>query len=408
MRKRTSDIEIPGRIYFCQVSSVAEPPTLDSTKILAAPELAGLRVLLVHEWLYTWAGAERCLDQLRVLMPHADVVAGVVTDDMRQSHQTASIARQTWVGSLPGAHSHHRWFVPLHAMAFAAIDTASYDVVLSVSHSFAKAAKAAKARNPGAIHLCYCLTPPRYLYDLRRAHGKLAGPVQRVALRIGGPVLRAVDRTAARGVDHFVTLAAHVADRIKRHYGRESAVVYPPVMVSRTHRREPREEFLLSLGRLVPYKRVELAIEAAERIGMPLIVAGEGPERARLERLAGPRTEFLGAVSEDEAARLMASCRAFVFCAEEDFGIAPVEANGYGTPVVAFGRGGVCETMVPGETAVLFQEQTVESLTAAIRECLSRTWDDEALRANADRFSSGNFHRGMRREIAYALQKGGR
>ena len=370
-------------------------------KSAAAPELATLRILLVHEWLYTWAGSERCLEQLKILMPHADILAGIVTDSMRRSHATAAQARESWVGRLPGARAHHRWFLPLHALAFATFDTSPYDLIVSVSHSFEKAIR---ARKRGAVHVCYCLTPPRYLYDLRSDHEKLASPLQRVALRAAGPMLRAVDRAAASGVHHFVSLAMHVAERIRRQYRRESAVVYPPVSAKAAGRTAAaREDFLLYLGRLVPYKRVDLAIAAAERLGVRLVIAGDGPERERLTRMAGPATRLLGQVSEAEAGHLLSTCRAFVFCAEEDFGIAPVEANAHGAPVVAFAQGGARETVVHGKTGVLFTEPTVDSLCAAIRDCLGRSWDEAELHRNAQRFSPDNFRDGMRREIHRAL-----
>jgi glycosyltransferase involved in cell wall biosynthesis len=165
-----------------------------------------------------------------------------------------------------------------------------------------------------------------------------------------------------------------------------------------------REPFLLTVGRLVPYKRVDLAVAAAERLGVRLVVVGDGPERSRLQRLAGARVEFRGRVSDDEAARLLASCAAFVFCAEEDFGIAPVEANAHGAPVVAFARGGSIETMQDGVTATFFHEQTVDAVADAIDRCLTRDWDRAALTANASRFSPDRFRGGMRSQLHAALR----
>jgi glycosyltransferase involved in cell wall biosynthesis len=160
---------------------------------------------------------------------------------------------------------------------------------------------------------------------------------------------------------------------------------------------------MLSLGRLVPYKRVDLAIGAAEHLGIPLVVAGDGPERAHLQALAGPNTRFVGPVSEDEAGRLLSSCRIFVFCGEEDFGIAPVEANAHGVPVVAYGRGGVLETMAPGVTAEYFHEQSTDAVMQAIQRALSRQWDEEALRENARRFNPARFREAFVRCVRTAL-----
>ena len=364
-------------------------------------DLTQLRVLLVHEWLYTWAGAERCLEQLVAMIPQAHVLVGVITPEMRRANAIAARAEESWVGKLPAARSHHRWFLPLHALAFRMFDTSGYDLVISLSHAFEKSIRRPRA---GVPHVCYCFSPPRYLWDLREAHGERASLPQRLALAAGLPLLRALDRRGAAGVDRFVSISHHVADRVRRTYGRDSAVVYPPVVPKQSAATAARSEpFLLSIGRLVEYKRVDLAIQAAERLRIKLVVAGDGPDRTRLERMAGPFTEFVGRVSEDGAARLLDSCAAFVFCAEEEFGIAPVEANAHGKPVVGYARGGLRETMVDGETAVLFERQDADSVARAVQACLARTWDTAALRRNAERFSPAAFQAGMTGEIGAAL-----
>jgi glycosyltransferase involved in cell wall biosynthesis len=270
-----------------------------------------------------------------------------------------------------------------------------------VSHAFEKAIR---PRSRGGVHVCYCLSPPRYLWDMSRAHDRMAGPLQRMALRAARGPLRALDRRLARNVHHFVSLSRHVAGRVKRAYGRDSAVVYPPVALKPASAAHERESFLFTMGRLVPYKRVDLAIGAAEKLGMRLVVAGDGPERARLQRIAGPNTQFLGAISETEAGKLLSTCRAFVFCAEEDFGIAPLEANAHGAPVVAYGAGAALETIRDGESGVFFHEQTSDSLAAAVRHCLDRRWDEAALRANAGRFTPERFDAGMRDALLSAVQ----
>ena len=370
----------------------------------AQPEAASFgaaRVLIVYEWLYTWGGAERCLDELATLFPHADIVAGTVTPGARARFAVARRVRETWLRLVPGSRRYHRWFLPLQAAAFATVDTRGYDLVLSLSHSMGKLVRASS----GGVHVCYCFSPPRYLWDLEQTydvHGSLA---QRVGLRVGAAPLRAIDRHGAAGVDHFIGISQCVRGRIQRAYGRESSVVYPPVAAkgstSRTH-----GGFLLTLGRLVPYKRVDLAIQAAAALGIPLVVAGDGPERARLQRMAGPTTTFLGHVDESTAAELMASCSAFLFCAEEDFGIAPVEANAHGAPVVAFGGGAARETIVDGVSGLFFDEQTVGALIDAVNRCGRRRWDTDAITASAARFSPERFREGMVAQITQALVKG--
>lgn len=353
-----------------------------------AADLRGLRVLVTHEWLYTWAGAERCLEQILHVFPRADLLVGVVAPHMRDYNDVTRRAEETWVGRLPGARTRHRWFLPLHAAAFAAHDTSEYDLVVSSSHAFEKFVR------PGhATHLCYCYSPPRFLWsDVYAGSASLAG---KLALAGGGFFWRALDRRAARGVDRFVSISRHVADRVRRAYGVDSDVVYPPVSAKPVSAVSgpPETPYLLSMGRLVEYKRTDLAILAARRIGMKLLVVGDGPERSRLERIAGPETEFLGEVPEARAGQLLEGCAAFVFAAEEDFGIAPLEANAHGRPVVCLDRGGVTETMVANRTAVFFGQQTPGAVATAIADALGRSWNADVLRANAARFSPEVFRR---------------
>lgn len=369
-----------------------------------APELAALRVLLVHEWIYTWAGAERVLEQLVEIAPHADILAGIVTPDMRRSNEIARRAQESWVGALPGSRRLHSWFLPAHALAFALHDTRSYDVIISISHAFEKAIRTSKS---GAVHISYCLSPPRYLWDLGAQHDAYATPVQRAGLRVARAPLRKMDQAFARRVDHFVSLSRHVADRVRRAYGRDSAIVYPPVArkAATTPRSVGRDEFLLTIGRLVPYKRVDLAIRAAELLRMRLVIAGDGPQRTELQRIAGRNVEFIGAVSEPEAARLLSSCAAFVFCAEEDFGIAPLEATAHGAPVVAYARGGALETVRDGTTGVLFAEPTPMSVAESVKRCLGRSWNVDEMYAHAEQFAPPRFRDGMREQIRLALER---
>jgi len=366
-------------------------------------DLDALRILIVHEWLVAWAGSERCVEQLVTIFPRADLVVGLRTPGMRDLNSVTRQARETWLAWLPGARRHHRWFVPLQALAFASLDTQPYDLVISSSHAFAKAVRV----RPGAHHICYCYSPPRYLWHLEGTYRGSATAPQRAALAIGGPVLRWLDRRTAEGVHHFIAISNHIAAQIRAVYGRDATVVYPPVTPKPGAGMLARGNFLLSLGRLVPYKRVDLAIQAAEHLGLRLIVAGDGPDRRRLERLAGRHTAFVGEVSEQEAGRLLETCAALVFCAEEDFGIAPVEANAHGAPVVGYRAGGLRESMVEGETAEFFDHQRVGDLAAAIQRAVSHGWDRSALQRNAARFSPEVFRRGVRAAVLAALSAGG-
>jgi glycosyltransferase involved in cell wall biosynthesis len=366
-----------------------------------AAQFAALRVLIVHDWIIAWGGAERTLEQLLAIFPQADLVVGVMGKDTRSLNAVTARARETWLARLPFARSHHRWYLPLYPAAFASVDTSGYDLVVSSAHAFAKMTRAPRS----AVHVCYCHSPPRYLWDLHeeyRRDGALSGR----ALAVAAPALRALDRLSARGVDAFVANSHYIADRIRRCYGRDAAVVHPPVTRKPARRSiEARHDALLSLGRLVAYKRVDLAIEAANAMGARLIVAGDGPERQRLERLAGPTVTFLGEVGEREAGDLMESCRAMVFCAEEDFGIAPVEANAHGLPVVAYRRGGAVESMQDGISAEFFDEPTAGALITALERMEGRAWDEEAIRGNAKRFSPELFRAGIIDQVARLLPR---
>ncbi len=362
-------------------------------------ELSELRVLILHDWIVAWGGAERTLQELLVLFPHADLVVGVVGAGRHDLNAITRQARETWLARLPFARTHHRWFLPLYAAAFASIDTSGYDLVISSAHAFAKMVHSSST----APHVCYCHSPPRYLWDLHDEYRRL-GVASGRALALAAPLLRAVDRASARRVDEFVANSHYIADRIRRCYGREASVVYPPVTSKPAQRwTGARNDTLLSLGRLVAYKRVDLAVRAANATGARLIVAGDGPERARLERLAGPTVRFVGEVSESEAGELMERSTAMVFCAEEDFGIAPVEANAHGLPVIAYGRGGVLESMVGGVTAEFFHDASAESLGEAIERTSGRQWDHAAIRVNAARFSSERFRDEFARRVVGLL-----
>ncbi len=346
-------------------------------------------LLITHDWLVTWGGAERVLEELERLFPHATLVTAIRHDAVAREHATARRVSELWVGKIPGARNHHHWFLPVEAVAFFQLPSEKYDVVISSSHAFAKAARPGRS----GVHLCYCYSPLRYAWDLYDTYLSRASLHRRLALWLGRRMLKLADETAAKRVSHFVAISKFVARRIERCYGRTARVVYPPVCIKahRSGRGRTRDRFLLYIGRLVPYKRIDLLIGAAKRLNMRLVIAGDGHDRTRLQKLAGPETEFLGAISEEVAAELLQTCACFVFAAEEDFGIAPVEANSFGAPVVAYRGGGVVETMIDGITAKFFDEPTIVSAVNAIRRALDHSWDDRLIRQNAHRFSPERF-----------------
>jgi glycosyltransferase involved in cell wall biosynthesis len=354
-----------------------------------------VRVALVHDWLTGMRGGERCLEVFCELFPDADLftllhVPGSVAPIIERRRIVTSFIQR-----LPGAATHYRSFLPLFPAAVARFDLAGYDLVLSSSHCVAKGVRPA----PGALHVCYCFTPMRYVWDLYDDYfGTGAGVLTRALMPPVAAALRRWDRRSSRRVDHFVAISHHIADRIARCYGRTADVIHPPVDVGRVLLGEGSGDFYLVVSALVPYKRVDLAIGAAARLGRPLIVIGTGPEEARLRRAAGPGVTFLGWRSDAEVAELYARCRAVLFPGVEDFGIVPLEAMAAGRPVIALAQGGALETVVDvssalAPTGVLFRRQTVEALVDAIREfeATADRFEPKALRAHAERFDRERF-----------------
>jgi glycosyltransferase involved in cell wall biosynthesis len=364
----------------------------------------GARVALVHDWLTGMRGGERCLEVFCELFPRARLYTLVhVPGSVGPVIEDRPIVT-SFIQRLPDAGARYRHYLPLFPAAIRRLDLRGHDLVISLSHCVAKAAPAP----PGALHLCYCFTPMRYVWDL---YDDYFGPGRGFAARLLMPpvaaALRRWDRRTG-GVHRFVAISRHIAGRIARVYGREADVIHPPVDVQRFPPGAGSGDFYLAVSALAPYKRVDLAVAAANRLGRRLVVVGTGPEERRLRALAGPTVTFLGWRPDPEVAALYARCRAVLFTAVEDYGIVPLEAAAAGRPTIALGRGGALETMVgldEGEgppTAVFFEEQTVAALTAAILrfESVERRFDPAALRARAGRFDRPLFREQVREYIA--------
>jgi glycosyltransferase involved in cell wall biosynthesis len=374
-----------------------------ATTASAAGSLEGIarggrrpRVALIHDWLTGMRGGERCLEVVCELFPEAPLytllhVPGSVSPVIERRRIVTSFVQR-----LPFATRHYRHYLPLFPAAVRRFDVAGYDLVISLSHCAAKAVR----RPPGALHLSYCFSPMRYVWDLYDDYfGPRAGVVVRTLMPPVAAALRAWDRRT-EDVDGFIAISRHIAERIQRVYGRDADVIHPPVDTARFRPAAHPEDFYLVVAALVPYKRVDLAVAAANRLRRRLVVVGAGPEASRLRAAAGPGVEFLGWRPDAEVAELYARCRAVLFPAVEDYGIVPLEAAASGRPTIALARGGALETMIglgrsEAPTALFFAEQTEEALTRAIVEfeAAERRFDPAALRAHAAHFDTAVFRR---------------
>ncbi len=351
-----------------------------------------MRVALVHDFLYTMRGAERVLDVLCELYPDADLYSliyrkGTLNPRIENRRVFASPLR-----FFPG---NHRWWLPLYPWAISRFDFAGYDLVVSSSYAVAKGARVPE----GTPHVCYCHTPMRYVWDMYEEyfHPSRRGWISRKLVERMARKLRAWDVRTAAGVDAYIANSTTVAERIRRIYGRESTVIHPPADAEFfTPSAAPREEWYLCASAFAPYKRADLVIEAFKRSGRKLKVVGAGQDEARIRKLAGGNIEVLGWLSDEGLRDLYRRGRALVFAGEEDFGIVPVEAQLCGMPVVAFGRGGLRDSVIDGETGVFFGEQTQESLNTAVDRFESLKIKPDACRRNADRFARPRFRDALR------------
>jgi glycosyltransferase involved in cell wall biosynthesis len=375
---------------------------------------AGLRVAIVQEWLVTLGGSEYVLAQLMKIFPQADVFTLVHT---MSDEQTLALGVRRVVTSplqrITAARRNHRNFLPLFPAAVRSLDVSAYDLVISNSHAVGKGVRT----HHHQTHICYCLSPMRYAWDLREQYLRESGldhGVRGVAARMLLEALRRWDRSNTRGVDSFATLSHYIAERIRRAYGRESTVIYPPVDTDfYTPGEEPPGDYFVTASRFVPYKKIDTIAQAFALLPRErLVIVGDGPDRDKIRAVAGPNVELVGHTSRERLRALLRGAKAFIFAADEDFGIAPVEAQACGTPVIAFGRGGARETVVGvGDetgrppTGLFFGEQTPEAIAAAVGGFGSVTGSlsAQSCRSNAERFSESRFRMEMSEFISSEL-----
>jgi glycosyltransferase involved in cell wall biosynthesis len=380
--------------------------------ILERSDLQGLRVAIVHYWFVSRSGGEAVVSQLAQLFPGADLYALVADIEKMPEPLYGHKLTTSFVQKIPGSLRFHRKLLPLYPLALEQFDLRGYDLVISSESGPAKGV----LTDSNTCHICYCHSPMRYVWDMYHEYSDhLPWPVRKL-YALTAHYIRLWDLATASRVDHFVANSENVARRIQKHYKREAAVIYPPVEAAAAYLDPLREDYYLVVSRLVEYKRVDLAIQACNALGRRLRIIGDGPEYKRYKELARPTVEFLGYVSDRELSQHYARCRALLFPGEEDFGIVPVEANSFGRPVIAYGRGGALESLTgvwsgtewdiqdPG--AVFFQEQTAESLSQAILE-FERNEDvfsPVEIRSQAMRFDVSHFRQEFMSFVASQFQ----
>lgn len=361
-----------------------------------------MKVAIVHDWLNQLGGAEGVLEVLKDLYPEAPVYTSIYWREAMPEKYRAWDVRTSWLNRLPLIKTHHQPFLPLYPMAFEGFDLRGYDLVISNKSAFCHGV----ITPSDTVHICYCLTPTRFLWNYHSyVQHERVSPLAGVLLSPILHNLRLWDKAAADRVEHFVAISETVRQRVLKFYRRDAVVIHPPVDVRRFQVREDHEDYFLIVSRLIPYKRIDLAVEAFNMSGLPLKIVGDGRDRSRLQAMAKPNIQFLGRVPGDQVEEHLSRCRAFVFPGEEDFGIAPLEAQAAGRPVIAYAAGGALETVVEGATGVFFREQTAESLADAISKFDDAAFDSATIRQHAQGFDKETFQDKLR---AFVDEKLGR
>ncbi|MBW2059621.1 MAG: glycosyltransferase [Deltaproteobacteria bacterium] len=385
-----------------------------------------MRIAIVHDWLTGMRGGERCLEVFCELFPEADLFTLLHVKGSVSPKIEAMKIRTSFVQNLPFSRKGYRSYLPLFPLAVESFDLKGYDLVLSSSHCVAKGV----IPPPDCCHISYVYSPMRYVWDMYfdyfgNPRGRRAG---RPVLALFAHYLRAWDVTSSERVDHFIAISRHVARRIKKYYRRDSKIIHPPVDTRRFRVSKGSDDFYLIVSALAPYKGIDLAVQAFNRLGYPLKLIGSGQDEKRLRAMARPNIEFLGWQPDDVVAEHYSRCKALVFPGEEDFGITPLEAQASGRPVIAYGRGGVLETVVPLSdrqiegrdvearegpdrpgslaTGVFFYEQSVESLIRAVRvfEEKADLFHGKALRRHAMKWDRSVFKRNFRDAVSDILR----
>ena len=353
-----------------------------------------MKKALIHDWFSTYAGAEKCVESFTDIWDDFEIYSLIdfLSSADRDKILKGKRAHTSFIQKLPFAKDKYRNYLPLFPLAIEQFDLSGYDVVLSSSHAVAKGV----LTHSNQLHIAYVHTPIRYAWDLYHQYLRESGLDRGLKGMLAKYFLHKIrlwDASTANRVDHYVANSRYIARRIKKTYGKPSDVIYPPVDVDKFTLREAKEDFYLTASRMVPYKKIDLIVEAFSQTDKKLLVIGDGPDMAKIKSKAGKNVELLGFADDETMADLMGRAKAFVFAAEEDFGITPVEAQACGTPVICFGRGGARETVLNGESGLYFMEQNTKELLAAVAKFEQNydKFEPAKIRENSLKFSRARF-----------------
>jgi glycosyltransferase involved in cell wall biosynthesis len=365
-----------------------------------------MNIALIHEWLVTLAGAESVLQSIYKLYPGQIHALFHDPEGLSDSMWANVPVVTSMLQRLPGGKKHHRLYLPLYPMAIEQFDLRGYNVVISSSYAVAKGVLTSSDQ----LHICYCHSPMRYVWDLTFQYlesAKINHGLKSFLVRAIFHYIRTWDAISAIRVNEFVANSRYIAHRIEKCYNRKATVIYPPVDVESFKLSDKRDKYFITISRLVPYKRLDIAIDAFNRLGHQLLIIGDGPSGKDLKRIAKSNITFLGNLPPDELRGYLSKARAFVFCAEEDFGIVNVESQASGIPVIAYGRGGALETVIKNETGLFFYKQTTESLMEAVNLFISKedSFDPVIIRKNAERFPRSRFEKEFKDFVDSAWEK---
>jgi glycosyltransferase involved in cell wall biosynthesis len=402
-------------------ATVPHPAALDIDQRPPAPltkQLNDMRVAIVHHWFISRAGGERVFDSIASIFPGADVFTLFLDKQKFPPALHKHKITTSFLDKIPAAQRAHRHLLPFYPLAVEMLDLSGYDLVITSDSGPMKGV----LTDPHSTHICYCHSPMRYLWDGYSAYHRSMSPLAQTIFGIASHYVRNWDFSAAQRVDHFIANSYYVAGRIRKYYRRDSTIIHPPINTSQSYLAGKHENYYLAVGRLVAYKRTDILINACSRLGRKLVIVGEGPERKKLERHSPKNVEFLGELDDSELRNVYAKCRALLFAADEDFGMVPLEAQSYGRPVIAFGKGGSLETVIgtyppiggqkgnednTAMTGVFFEEQTAESLANAILcfESSEEIFLPYHIQSHARRFDTSIFLDRMRDYIKRVITK---